>query len=81
MGLLPDHLTDLLERYLEDGDAAALDEACRQVTTQAIDIAALLDWVARYPAEARQRDLAVRALRAALRLPAMPGPPCRPHLR
>lgn len=68
-----------LERYFDDADPGALDEACRTAAREPLDIAGLLEWVRQAPAEARLKDQALRALRAALRLPAMPGPVCRPH--
>ena len=75
---LPDALLISLARYLDEEDGpAALQDACAQVAAEPVDIAALLDWLQRYRCEPLRKTLATRALRAALRLPAIPGPVCR----
>ncbi|WP_374680319.1 hypothetical protein [Hydrocarboniphaga effusa] len=42
-----------------------------------MDIADLLEWVQRYPANPALRAQATASLRSALGLPLIPGPPCR----
>ena len=75
---LPDALLASLARYLDEEDGpAALQDACAQVDAAPLDITALLDWLQRYRCEPLRKTLATRAMRAALRLPAIPGPVCR----
>lgn len=62
----------------EQDGADALQDACAALAAQAdLDIAALLDWLRDYRCDPQRRIRATRILRAALRLPAMPGPVCR----
>lgn len=69
----------LIEKFLIEEDREALHEACRMAATGAsLDIASLLDFTQTYPAERAARAEALRRLRAALQLPPMPGPVCRP---
>jgi hypothetical protein len=73
-----DPVTALLERFLDEEDRAALEAACAAAAARRADIDAPLRWLQSCRAPADRKDLATRRLRAALRLPAMPGPPCRP---
>lgn len=66
-----------LSVWLEDRDAAALEQACAWVKTHPVDIAGLLDWLAGYDGDREACDLAARRLRFALGLPVIPGPICR----
>ncbi|MDM4771267.1 hypothetical protein [Solimonas sp. SE-A11] len=72
------HITELLERFLDEEDRSALDAACAMAAARNTDIDAPLRWLQACRAPEARKDLATRRLRAALRLPAMPGPPCRP---
>lgn len=79
MSPVPDSLQTHIARYFDDEDLGALDEVCRLAsTTGGIDIAALLDFVNACDAERSAKARMLRRLRAALGLPAMPGPVCRP---
>ncbi|PPE73555.1 hypothetical protein C3942_12180 [Solimonas fluminis] len=73
-----EHIAALLERFLDEDDRAALEAACTAAAARRSDIDAPLRWLQSRRAPAGRKDLATRRLRAALRLPAMPGPPCRP---
>ncbi len=66
-----------LIRFLDDDQRSGLESACARVKTQAVDIGELLDWVQRYRCAPENRAEALRALRAALQLPVIPGPVCR----
>lgn len=70
-------LEAILPRWLDDGEASALAEACALAKAQPVDVDALLRWVAGYGATAQATDLAIRRLRFALGLPVIPGPVCR----
>lgn len=72
-------ITEQLERWFDEGERAALDEAGRLAAAQPVDIDALLHWVdtVRGPGP-EARDLARRALRFALGLRVVPGAVCRP---
>lgn len=73
-------LHDLIERYFDEADVAALDQACAlAATTPGIDLADLLAFVGSHAGERSDRARALRRLRAALGLPPMPGPACRPN--
>ncbi|NGY04721.1 hypothetical protein [Solimonas terrae] len=74
----PDELLTLLSAWLdEEADETALQRACEMARTQTLELAALLEWLARYRCAPDRRATALRAVRAALRLPTMPGPACR----
>lgn len=75
------HLADILDaldRYFDDEEAAALEQACTMAAARPVAIDELLDWLRQRRAEPARKDLATRRIRAALRLPAMPGAVCRP---
>ena len=75
---MPPALVETLSAFLdEESGREALEQARVIVKQQAIDIAALFDWVQRYPASAARRAQATTGLRSALGLPLIPGPPCR----
>lgn len=77
--MLPAALLDLLRRYLdEEAGADALQQACALASREPVDIAALLDWLRDYRCDPARRTQAIRSLRAALRLPVIPGAVCRP---
>lgn len=68
-----------LQAWFDDGQAAALDQACALAQAGAVDVNALLSWLRdEVIAEEGARDLALRRIRRALGLPMMPGPVCRP---
>ncbi len=67
----------LLEAWLDDGDAAALDAACMIARRDPIDVDALLSFVADYGAPRETTQLALRRLRFAIGLPVVAGPVCR----
>lgn len=73
---LLEHLAD----YVIDDEARALDAACAMAARVSVDVAALLAGldalIARRADPARLQQARVR-LRAALRLPLIPGPVCR----
>ena len=71
-------ITEQLERWFDEGERAALDEAGRLAAEGPVDIEALLRWIdtVRGPS-AEARDLARRALRFALGLRVVPGAVCR----
>lgn len=72
-------ITELIERWFDDGERAALDEAGRLAAAGSIDIEALLLWVDTVRGPTPQaRDIARRALRFALGLRVVPGAVCRP---
>ena len=73
-----DEITALLDRYFDEEEPGALEQACALAAAQPLDIDALLAWLRSCRAPPGPKDLATRRLRAALRLPAMPGAPCRP---
>ncbi|WP_420464789.1 hypothetical protein [Panacagrimonas sp.] len=76
---LPDALISPLQRYLdEDDDEAALRAAADWARAHTVDIAGLFDWLQHYPADKARRSRAQVVLRAALGLPLVPGPVCRP---
>lgn len=77
MSIADTQIRAALERYLDLDEQDGLDEACALAAQAPIDIAALLDWVQRYRCAPQNRARALTALRAALRLPVIPGPPCR----
>ena len=66
-----------LARYFAQEDASALTRACTGLRRGQTDMAALLDWIGRYPASREARDRAERQVRAALGLPVVGGPVCR----
>ena len=69
-----------LQIWLDDGQAAALDQACALAKAGAVDVNRLLSWLQdEVIAENTARDLAIRRIRRALGLPMMPGPVCRPN--
>lgn len=77
--MLPTPLTATLALYLdEEADHEALNRACSLASAGAIDVAALFDWLQAYRCDPARRTQATRALRAALRLPVIPGAVCRP---
>lgn len=77
--MLAAELTDPLSTFLDEEEGeSVLARACEWASAHPVDIAALLDWVHRYPA-ARERKARVEVrLRAALGLPLVAGPVCRP---
>jgi hypothetical protein len=76
--VLPAPITDALTRYLDEDEArTALDAACSAARDTRFDVAELFDWLQRYDADAALKQRANTALRAALGLPLIPGPPCR----
>lgn len=76
--MLPEAITAPLTRYLDEDEArSALDAACAAAHDARFDIAELFDWLQRYDADAALKQRAQTALRAALGLPLIPGPPCR----
>lgn len=78
MSMLPTPITDALTRYLiDDEPRSALDAACDAARSTSFDIAELFDWLQRFDADAALKQRANVALRAALGLPLIPGPPCR----
>ena len=79
MSELPSTLTDLLSSYFdEEQDEAALRQAGTWLQANTVDIAALFDWLQTYPADKSRKSRAQVVLRAALKLPLVPGPVCRP---
>lgn len=66
-----------LIRFLDDDQYSGLESACALAKTQTVDIGELLGWVQRYRCAPESRARALRALRASLRLPVIPGPVCR----
>jgi len=68
-----------LIRFLDDDQRSGLESACTLAKTEAVDIGELLDWVQRYRCAPDNRAQALRALRAALQMPVIPGPVCRPR--
>lgn len=71
----------LLRAWLDEDDPSGLDRACALAAAEPVDVGALLDWVQAFRGDPQRRRQALRALRAALRLPAVPGPVCRPAPR
>ena len=79
MNELSPELTDLLSLYLDkEEDEAALRRASAWVQSNTVDIAELFDWLQAYPADKARKSRAQVVLRAALKLPLVPGPVCRP---
>ncbi|MGQ0700847.1 MAG: hypothetical protein ACT4PZ_21720 [Panacagrimonas sp.] len=73
------HIVDLVDIFLDEEDRGALDQACHlAATTTPLDLDALLHRVQEARADKTLKAEALRRLRAALNLPAMPGPVCRP---
>lgn len=70
-----------LRAWLDEEDETGLDRACALAAAGPVDIAALLGWVEGFRCDPQRRRQALRALRATLRLPAVPGPVCRPAPR
>lgn len=66
-----------LAAWLDERDAAGLDAACAIAKREAVDVDALLSFVADYGAERETTQLALRRLRFAIGLPVVPGPVCR----
>lgn len=71
------NIQELLARYLDDEDAVALDAACASLRNSNLDMSALLEWMARYPADKDLKALAERRVRAALGLSVVGGAVCR----
>lgn len=77
-GPLPDAITAPLSRYLDElEERSALNAACEAARQQRFDLATLFDWLQAFNADAERKQRAQVALRAALGLPLIPGPPCR----
>lgn len=74
-----DQITSELEAFFEGEDRAALERACVLARNHPLDIAALLDWLQNYRADRDAKSMATRLLRAALNLPVIAGPVCRPR--
>lgn len=73
-------ISDLIDLFLDEQDRAALEQACRlAASTPTLDMSELLRRVRTARAEQAVKAEALRRLRAALQLPAMPGPACRPQ--
>lgn len=77
---LPASITAPLAAYLdEDADEAALRAAARAAAAdRGLDLAALFDGLQRYRADPMRKARAEVVLRAALQLPLVAGPVCRP---
>lgn len=71
----------LLRAWLDEEDNDGLDRACALAAAAPVDVGALLDWVRAFRCDPERRRLALRALRAALRLSTVPGAVCRPTPR
>ena len=79
MTKLAAELTGPLSLYLdEEDDEAALRRVSAWVQSNTVDIAELFDWLQAYPADKARKSRAQVVLRAALKLPLVPGPVCRP---
>lgn len=79
MSPLPGEVAALIESYLdEDSDEDALRSAAAWAKAHPIDLAVLFDWLHRYPASRERRSRAEVVLRAAVGLPLVAGPVCRP---
>lgn len=68
----------LLRTWLDEEDPDGLDRACALAASQPVDVGALLGWLQAFRCDPARRRLALRSLRAALQLPAVPGAACRP---
>lgn len=78
MRSVPDSITVPLAAYLDEEEGESSLRAAAQVAGQAaFDLAALFDWLHGYRADTQRKDRAEVVLRAALRLPLVPGPVCR----
>lgn len=76
--MLPTAITEVLRLYLdEEAGRSALDTACSAAAGARLEIAELFDWLQRYDADRERKQRAQAALRHALGLPLIPGPPCR----
>lgn len=73
---LPPPLLAALDQWFDEGNRAALDEAC-ELAVRGIAIDQLLDWVEKAKTPPERRRLAASALRYRLGLPVVPGAPCR----
>lgn len=72
-------LVVLIEPYLyEDAGEEVLRAAAEWAKAHPVDLAVLFDWLHRYPATRERRARAEVVLRAAVGLPLVPGPVCRP---
>ncbi len=79
MSGLPAAIEQPLSLYLDEEEGeGALRRAAGWAGSNPVDIADLLDWVQRYPASRERKARANVVLRAALGLPLVPGPACRP---
>lgn len=75
----PAALTELITPYLDEETAeSALRAAAHWAGSNPLDLADLFDWLHRYPAARERKARAGVVLRAALGLPLVPGPVCRP---
>lgn len=75
----PTALTELIAPYLdEESGEPALRAAAQWAQANALDLADLFDWLHRYPAARERKARAEVVLRAAVGLPLVPGPVCRP---
>lgn len=82
MNDLPGELIERLGAYLdEEQDEVALRAAGDWLRSNTVDIAALFDWLQAHPADKSRKARAQAVIRAALQLPLMPGPVCRPAPR
>lgn len=72
----------LLEAHFDDGDADALEQACRLAGHQSVDMVELLRWLQEDAiAEDQPLTIATRKLRRAMGLQMIPGAVCRPTPR
>jgi hypothetical protein len=77
---MPEHsLLDEIERFVLDGEAAALPRALGMLDRQRPDIADLLDRLEQIKGDRDRRARAIVAVRAKLGLSVIPGPACRPR--
>lgn len=74
-----DELLDLLDAYVLDADDAALAAALQRLPHLRLDLATLMERLDALRGDARRRARALVAVRAALGLSLVPGPPCRPR--
>jgi hypothetical protein len=75
-----EELQAALQRWLDDGDRAALEAAHALATRiKGLDVGALLQWIDDHGSDLARTDLALRRTRHAVGLPVVAGPVCRPR--